>query len=143
MLAELFGVAVEVEAPSKTQVDLDQLVLLSEALDWPVREAQTIQQVGRFALMQYIPVKSIDPRIILFEQGGSFNRAMRRFQEAREPASMRYWRQQVRQARWAVLAQLERLQPTSAERDFVQRWMASILAQGITAPHLFSTEVLY
>ena len=145
MYKGLFGIDIEVGTNEVEVADGNTalVILTSETLDWSVEKVTAVVQVGRFVLVRYIPVQQEDPALIVCTAGAQhFNQAMRLFQEAREPAPMRYWRQQVRRARFAVLAQLGRLQPSVDETIFVSQWTARILAHGIPAPHLFEREML-
>lgn len=155
MYKGLFGQSVEVAKATKqgapgadvrsTSAPRSLAILVSDAIDWPVRDVEIVQRVGRFVLAAYTPVEFFDPQMIVFEgeDGGAFNRTVGQFQAARQPnVDWREWRSTVRVAMRLVLRRLARLKPSSEEWNFINGWLAHVLATGRTVAAFRYSEVL-
>jgi hypothetical protein len=101
-------------------------ILAADVLQMPVQSVRLVDQVGRFALVEYMPVADLDPDLVIYcDVGGHrFHQAIRDFQQARDrgyihPAE---WYQRAKAAARGLIAPLGALNPTPAEADFVLRW---------------------
>jgi hypothetical protein len=110
----------------------------------PVSEAYVASKAGRFAVVNYALVHSVDPDIIVCLRGDphrvrAFNLQSRRFQEARRPpptkgyterridSNWQTWRARAKRSVQPLIEKLAHLGPTESEGEFVVNWVKDVL----------------
>jgi hypothetical protein len=119
------------------KVDPDILLILTaELLGWPVTLAKIREQAGRFAVVEYTPVRGADPDILLAldisPQVTAFHTAVRAFQDGRRAKNLDpgQWYRSMKPVAQKLAEPLWRLNPTRTEANFVIRWVLLTVAKG-------------
>jgi hypothetical protein len=130
--------AAEVLSVPTIAVD-DELVAIitADTLGEPVRDVAVLDGVGRFVRIEYEPLESYDPDIVLALVPGAqpFHRAVLEFQRGRYGypySGWDKWYRKMKDLARALVPPLLRLQPHPLEADFVVRWALSVCAHGRT-----------
>jgi hypothetical protein len=115
----------------------------------PVSEAYVASKTGRFAVVNYALVHSVDPDIVVCLRGDphrvrAFNLQSRRFQEARRPpptkgyterridSNWQTWRARAKRSALPLIDKLSDLGPTESEGEFVVNWVKDVLDKART-----------
>lgn len=129
----------EEDAPPTPNVNLSDLSILTAAvIDGPLKErrgqplvgVKVTSACGRFVIVEYDPVASSDPQILLalFSNSEAFHKAMRKYQDERgrrHYSAESWYRNMMTVIREDVLRPLALLQPTYPEARFAIRWLTA------------------
>lgn len=126
----------ELVSPPATPIDTDLLTILAaDVLAYPVEGIEVLAQVGRFVHVEYTPIGTKDPDIVLCyaKDAQPFHAAMMAFQHKRtRRTDWGAWYAVLKAAAHDLITPLLRLDPHPAEADFVLRWALLVCARGKT-----------